>query len=460
MPKRVINRDSFAAEDRIAQNVALRTRRRVMWRFLPFLIFAYLLAYLDRANLSVAKLQMQGELGFTDQIVGFGAGVFFLGYFLLEIPGSLIVERWSARKWFARIMIGWGLVAGLTGLISMPLIGTSWFTGLSTRHQFYLARFLLGAAEAGFFPGVIVFLSHWFRFEDRTRAKAWFMMTQPLAIVVGIPLSRWILENVHGYGLAGWRWVFILEGLPPIVVGVAALFYLTDRVHQARWLRPDEKQWLMAELAREESAKIAARRVRILDAFRDPQTALLIAVLFLVVTSNQGLLFFLPSITENLKGLSVAERTAMATAPYLFSIAGILLNGFWSSRTGDRRWHTAGPILATSAVLACLVLSSSNIALMIPLLCILGLTMQAWLPVFWTLPTIFLGQSAAAAAIGTINSFGNLGGFAGPYMFGYLRTATGHYKSGLWFITGCMLLSGLLATRIRVERLNKSNETT
>lgn len=455
MAKRAINTDSFAAENRIAHNVALRTRRRVMWRFLPFLIFAYLLAYLDRANLSIAKLQMQGDLGFTDQIIGFGAGVFFLGYFLLEIPGSLIVERWSARKWFARIMIGWGLVAGLTGLIGMP-----WFTAFSTRHQFYLARFLLGAAEAGFFPGVIVFLSHWFRFEDRARAKAWFMMTQPLAIVVGVPLSRWILENVHEHGLHGWRWVFILEGLPPIVFGVAALFYLTDRVHQSRWLRPAEKQWLMAELAREDRAKIAAGRVRIFDAFRDPQTALLVAVLFLVVTSNQALLFFLPSITENLKELSVTTRTAMATTPYLFSIAGILLNGYLSSRTGERRWHTAGPILATSAVLACLILARSNVALMIAFLCLLGLIMQAWLPVFWTLPTAFLGQSAAAAAIGTINSFGNLGGFVGPYIFGYLRTVTGHYESGLWFITGCMLLSGLLATRIRVERLNKNNETT
>lgn len=426
-----------------------------MRRFLPFLIFAYLLAYLDRANLSVAKLQMQGELRFTDQIIGFGAGVFFLGYFLLEIPGGLIVERWSARKWFARIMIGWGLVATLTGLIGMP-----WFTGLSTRHQFYLARFLLGAAEAGFFPGVIVYLSHWFRIEDRTRAKAWFMMTQPLSIVVGIPLSRWILENAHGHGLSGWRWVFIFEGLPPIVLGLAALFYLTDRVHQAGWLRPDEKQWLMAELAQEECAKIAAGRIRILSAFRDRQTALLVAILFLVVTSNQALLFFLPSITENLRGLSIAARTAMATAPYLFSIAGILLNGFLSSRTGERRWHTAGPMLATSAIFACLILSSSNVVLMILLLCLLGLTLQAWLPVFWTLPTIFLGQYAAAVAIGTINAFGNLGGFVGPYIFGYLRAVTGRYKSGLWFITACMLLSGLLSTRICVRELSKSDETT
>jgi len=434
----------------LVEDIAFRTRRRVMRRFLPFLILTYLLAYLDRANLSVAKLQMQGELDFTDAVVGFGAGVFFLGYFLLEVPGSLIVERWSARKWFARIMMSWGVIAALTGLIGMlPLVH------ISSRGQFYAARFLLGAAEAGFFPGVIVYLSHWFRYADRTRAKAWFMMTQPLAIVVGTPVSRWILENAHAHGLPGWRWVFILEGLPPIFMGAVALFYLTDRVQQARWLHPDEKQWLIGELAREEREKIARGRVRILDAFRQPQTALLIVILFLVITSNQALLFFLPSITENLKGLTVAARTAAATAPYVFSVAGILVNGFWSSRTGERRWHTAGPMLATSVVLACVIFAGSNVPLMIVLLCVLGLTFQAWLPVFWTFPTAFLGQSAAAAAIGTINSVGNLGGFVGPYMFGHLRTVTGRYEAGLWLSAGCMLLAGLLASQIRVECKHK-----
>lgn len=423
-----------------------------MRRFLPFLIVAYLLAYLDRANLGVAKLQMQGDLHFTDQTVGFGAGIFFIGYFLLEIPGSLIVERFSARKWFARIMIVWGLVAALTGFIGMPFL-----TSLGNRQQFYLARFLLGAAEAGFFPGVIVYLSHWFRYEDRTRAKSWFMMTQPLAIVVGTPLSRWIMENVHGHGLPGWRWVFFLEGAPSIILGIIALFYLTDRVHQARWLREDEREWLTAELAREELEKIAAGRVRILDAFRQPQTALLMAVLFLIVTSNQALLFFLPSITDNLKSISITGRTAIAAVPYLFSIVGILLNGFLSSRSGERRWHTAGPILATSVALIALILAGPHVGLMVALLCAVGFTFQAWLPVFWTLPTAFLGQAAAAAAIGTINSFGNLGGFAGPYLFGYLKTVTGRYETGLWFLAGCMLMAGLLATQIRVERAQNNN---
>jgi MFS transporter, ACS family, tartrate transporter len=411
---------------------------------MPFLIVVYLLAYIDRANVGIAKLQMQGELGFTDATIGFGAGIFFVGYFLLEIPGSLIVERFSARKWFARIMISWGLVAAVTGFIATP-------------RQFYWARFFLGAAEAGFFPGVIVYLSHWFRYEDRTRAKSWFMMTQPLSVVVGTPISRWILENIHWQRLSGWRWVFLLEGVPSILLGIVALFYLTDRVHEARWLPDDEKRWLLAELKKEEDQKRAAGRVGILDAFRHPQTPLLIVVFFLIVTGNQAILFFLPSITDNMKGISITWRTVVTVLPYLCSIAGILVNGYSSSRTGERRWHTAIPILLTSVALGSAILAGDRLGLVIAFFCLVGFCFQAYLPVFWTLPTAFLGKAAAATAIGTINSFGNLGGFVGPYIFGYLKTSTGRYETGLWFLTGCMLVSGLLATRIRVDKNNAKN---
>lgn len=411
---------------------------------MPFLIIVYLLAYIDRANLGIAKLQMQGDLGFNDATIGLGAGIFFFGYFLLEVPGSLIVERFSARKWFARIMISWGFVAALTSLIATP-------------RQFYFARFFLGAAEAGFFPGVIVYLSHWFRYEDRTRAKSWFMMTQPLSIIVGTPLSRWILENIHWQGVHGWRWVFVLEGVPSIIFGVIALFYLTDRPQQARWLPDDEKRWLLAELKKEEELKTAAGRVHILDAFRHRQTLILIAIYFLIVTGNQAILFFLPSITNGMKGLSVTWSTIAAMLPYMFSVAGIMLNGYSSSRTGERRWHTAIPILLTSASLALSILSGDHIALVIAFFCLVGFSFQAYLPVLWTLPTAFLGKAAAATAIGTINSFGNLGGFVGPYIFGYLKTATGRYDSGLWFLTGCMLVAGLLATRLRIEKTNAQN---
>ncbi len=409
-----------------------------MWRLMPFLIFAYLLAYIDRANLGVAKLQMQTDLGFNDAIIGLGAGIFFIGYFLLEIPGSLIVERSSARKWFARIMITWGLVAALTGFIT-------------SANQFHVARFLLGTAEAGFFPGVIVYLSHWFQYEERTRAKSWFMMTQPLAVVIGTPVSRWILENVHWQGWPGWRWVFVLEGIPAVLLGVVAFYYLTDRPKQARWLPDDEKRWLLDELKIEEEHKTAAGRVRILDAFRHRQTLLLMVVFFLIVTCNQGILFFLPSITDGMKGISVTAKTFVAILPYLCSIIGILVNGYWSSRTGERRWHTAAPILLTAASLAGAVLSQGHLGWTILFYCLIGFSFQAYLPVLWTLPTAYLGKSAAAVAIGTINSVGNLGGFAGPYLFGHLKTLTGSFSASLWFVTGCMLLSGLLATLIRVE---------
>jgi MFS family permease len=383
------------------KSIAERTRRRVTLRLMPFLIVAYLLAYMDRANVGIAKLQMQSDLRFGNATIGLGAGIFFLGYFLLEVPGSLIVEGWSARKWFARIMISWGFIAALTSFVTKP-----W--------EFYICRFLLGAAEAGFFPGVIVYLSHWFRYEDRTRAKSWFMITQPLSVIVGTPLSRWILETVHWHGLHGWRWVFILEGIPSVFFGMVVLFYLPDRVPDARWLTYPQKAWLTRELAEEARERSAAGRTHIIDAFRQWQTLLLAAVLFLVVAGNQAILFFLPSIVESMKTLSIGWRTLVAVLPYVCSIAGILANGYSSNRTRERRWHTAIPILMAATALSLSILASDHLALVIALLSLLGFTFQAYLPPFWTLPTAYLGSSAAATAIGAINSIGNLGGFAGP----------------------------------------------
>jgi ACS family tartrate transporter-like MFS transporter len=443
-----------SAVNDVAANGCLadRTRRRVTWRLIPYLMFIYLLAYLDRSNLGVAKLQMQRDLGFSDAIVGFGAGIFFLGYLALDLPGSLIVERWSARKWITRIMVSWGIVAALMGLI-----GTRLFGSIQTVHQFYGLRLLLGISEAGFFPGVIVYLSHWFRAEDRPRAKAYFMITQPLAVALGIPLSRWILENVNWGGLPGWRWVFLLEGLPPVLMGFVTLKYLTDRPTQARWLPEDEKRWLTGELKSEEAAKVSMGRVRVRDALRNPQTFLLIAVFFLIVTGNQALIFFLPSITDNLKDMPVTIRTAAAGMPYACSALGIFLNGMWAHRTGALRWHTAIPMLATGISLGLAVLASDRAWLMIAFFCLAGFTSQAYLPAFFTVPTMLLGKSAAATAIGLI-CLGNLGGFAGPWLFGYLKTATGNYLTGLWVLSGCMLVAGTLATQIRIGRIQNTHE--
>jgi ACS family tartrate transporter-like MFS transporter len=417
--------------------LAAQTRGKVTRRLLPFLLVLYFFAYIDRANIGIAKLGMQRELGFTDEVIGLGAGIFFLGYFLLEIPGTLIVERWSARIWIGRIMISWGIVATLTGFVQ-------------TAAQFYWLRFALGTAEAGFFPGIIVYLSHWYRHDDRARAKSFFMVAQPISQAIGLPLSRVILEHVHWGGLAGWRWVFILEGLPSIVLGLVTLSYLTDWPRDAQWLRDDERQWLAAEIEQERTAKEAAGRTSGWGALRDPQIVLLVVIYFFVVAGNQSLIFFLPSITDALPSLSIAMRTFVTMLPYLCGFCGILLNGHLASRAKDRRWFTAGPMLLTAAALAGAVASTGHTALVVLFFCLAGFTAQAYLPVFWTLPSTLLAKSGAAVAIGLINSIGNLGGLAGPYLFGWLKTATGDFAIGLWCLVGFLAIAGVLATRVRI----------
>lgn len=425
-------------------DIESRTRRRVTRRLLPYLMLVYLLAYVDRANLSVAKLQMQTELGFSDAVIGFGAGIFFLGYMLLEIPGGLIVERWSARKWIARIMVSWGIVATLCGFLGMPLFGH-----IPPVKQFYGMRLLLGAAEAGFFPGVIVYLSHWFRAEDRTRAKAYFMMTQPLALLLSVPFSRWLMETIHPWGLSGWRWLFILEGLPSIVMGIVTLFYLDDRPHQARWLPGDEKAWLTTTLQAERDAKAQAGKLGIRDILREPQILLLTLVYFLIVASNQGFVFFFPTLVERYGNIPAAWRTAVTGLPYFFGVIGIFLAGFSAHRYREQRWHTAAPMLLNALALALLIFSGNNLWLGLLSYSLIGFTLLSYLPALWTIPTLLLGGSAAAVAVGLINSVGNVGGFAGPSIFGWLRSATGSFETSIWVLVGITLVAGLFALLLR-----------
>jgi ACS family tartrate transporter-like MFS transporter len=417
--------------------LAEQTRRRVTQRLMPFLLLLYFFAFIDRTNVGIAKLGMQRELGFTDEVIGLGAGIFFLGYFLLEIPGTLIVERWSARIWIGRIMITWGVVATMMGFIQSAT-------------QFYWLRFALGAAEAGFFPGIIVYLSHWYRYGDRSRAKSFFLIGQPIAQVLGLPVSRLIMEHAQWGGVAGWRWVFILEGIPSIILGIITLCYLTDWPRDAKWLPDDQKEWLTAELERERAVKEAAGRSSIWSGFRNPQILLLVAVYFFVVAGNQSLIFFLPSITEAMSSMSVTTRTVITMLPYVCGFFGILANGHLAAHTAERRWHTAVPILITAVALAAAVLATGHVVAVVVFFCIAGFTAQAYLPAFWTLPTALLTKSGAAVAIGLINSVGNLGGLFGPYVFGYLKTNTGNFETGLWFLVACLLIAGLLAARIRL----------
>ncbi len=442
--------DSLSAQTVSSNAVADRARKRITWRLMPFLLLLYFIAFIDRTNVGVAKLQMQGELGFSDAIIGFGAGIFFIGYFILEIPGTLIVERWSARKWIARIMISWGIIAAAMGLIGLPQFGF-----LTPKQQFYSLRFILGLAEAGFFPGIVVYLSHWFRYADRAKAKSQFMIGLPIASVIGLPLSQWIMRNITWNGWSGWRWIFILEGLPSIILGVITLFYLTDWPHEAKWLPEDERKWITDELEKEKREKNQGAdhhdlKQSLRAAFTHPQIILLAVIYFFMVTGYYGLTFFLPSITALLKNTSTVTQTLISMMPYIFGFIAMLWCGASSDRTGERRWHTALPMIIAAIGMALSIAAGDNLALVITFFALAGAGAHAYLPILWTWPTAFLTQSAAAAAVGLINSVGNLGGFAGPYAVGWLKDKTGSFVAGMSFIVVSILIAGLLATRLRM----------
>ena len=410
-------------------------RRRITRRLLPYLFVLYIIAFLDRVNISYAALEMTKDLGFTAEVMGFGGGIFFLGYFLLEIPGCLIVEKWSARGWIARIMISWGILAVLMGFVH-------------TATQFYLVRFLLGAAEAGFFPGIIVYLGHWFRYQDRAKAIAMFMAAIPIANIIGSPVSGLIL-GVDWLGMPGWRWIFILEGLPAVVLGIVTIFYLTDRPHQAKWLTPDECNWITTELEQEKRAQQALHSYSLWEALRHREVILLVLAYFCAVTSGYGFILWLPTMVKRASGLPNLAVTFISALPYCVGLLSMLLLGWSSDRTRERRYHTAVPIIAISVGLLFSAVLQNNVVLMVGMLCLAAAGLNGYLPVFWSLPSKFLTGSVAAVAIGLINSVGNLGGFVGPYVVGYLDTATNSFFGGLLYLSLSALISAGLILLLR-----------
>jgi MFS transporter, ACS family, tartrate transporter len=418
-----------------SENLGNRARRRIALRLLPFAFLMYVVCYVDRANLSFANLRMSADLGFSDRIYGLGAGMFFLGYVLFEIPGAIIVERWSARKWMARIMLTWGLVTIVTAFIQ-------------TARQFYAARFFLGAAEASFFPGMIVYLTHWFRASDRGKAIASFFAAIPSASVVGSLVASWLLK-VHWSGIAGWRWIFVVEGIPPIILGVVALFYLTDRPQQARWLPVDERTWIMRELEAELRAKKNARQYTIWQVFRDKQVLLLILPIFLTLVGSQSALFWIPTFLKRISGLSGQQVALWVALPGFAGIAALLLNGWHSDRRGERRWHAAVPVLF-AGVSYSLVAFAHSFPVAVGLL-IAGGCFYAFYPAFWSMPSGFLSESAAAACFGLINSIGHVGGFIGPSVVGYLNDWTKSMSAGFLFIGASYLLAGSVVSAIRIR---------
>jgi MFS transporter, ACS family, tartrate transporter len=420
-----------------AGELAGQTRRKISRRILPYLFVLYIVAYLDRANVAFAKLPMTADLRFSESVFGFGAGIFFLGYLLLEIPGALIVERWSARKWIARILVTWGLCTVLVGFVRTP-------------NQFYLARFLLGTAEAGFYPGVIIYLTHWFAPRDRARAMAGFVVAIPVALALGAPVSAAILQ-IDWFGLAGWRWIFILQGLPAIVLGFVTPWYLTDHPREAQWLEPAEREWISGELDAERQRKREAGHTAMWRALREPNVLLLALALSIGNIGAYAFVFWLPTTIRRASGMPVALSTVSSMLPFIFGLVSIVLCGRSSDRTGERKLHAAIPLVAAGVFFALSAVPGQPFALVLLWLCLTAAGVYAFPPPFWVLPTITLGESAAALGIGTINAIGNLGGFIGPTVVGYLLSRDWPYQVGMSFLAACFAISGglLLAVRTR-----------
>ena len=410
-----------------ASEFASPTRRHIAVRLLPFLFILYITNYLDRTSVAYAAIGMSRDLGFSDRVFGMGAGIFFISYVALQIPGALLVERWSARRMISATMIAWGSLTALTALVHTP-------------GQLYFARFVLGAAEAGFFPGVIVYLSHWFAREDRAKATSNFMAAIPLSFVIGSPIAGWILGH-KWFAVEGWRWLFVMEGMPAILLGAVAFFFLTDWPGEAAWLTPEHREWIDQKL--QEEKQIAVRAITIGQALKSRAILLLAAVTFLNYFVFYSFAFWFPTMLKRQSGLSDLRVGLLGAIPYLATFAVMQVNGWHSDRQRERHWHSAFPMFIAAVGLLGLITQPRSIALSVIFFSMAGMA-AAYLPTFWAIPTEILSQSAAAASVGMINALGSIAGFAGPYLFGYLHTRTGSFSYGLAVMVLSAIGGGLL----------------
>jgi ACS family tartrate transporter-like MFS transporter len=413
---------------------------RVARRLLPFLFLLYVVNILDRVNVGFAKLQMLDDLGLGEDVYALGAGIFYVGYLAFEVPSNLILSRIGARRWLARILISWGLIT-----CAMMAVAGPW--------GFCLLRVLLGVAEAGFFPGVILYLTYWFPARARARAVALFMAASPVTGAVGGPLSGAVLQFMDGVaGLRGWQWLFLLEGAPAVALGFVVLRYLTDRPEQARWLAPQERDWLALQLAREEKGRGAGHARPLLGVLTEPRVWLLILLYFTVAAGSNAMGFYLPTILKDrIAGASKFQIGLLTAVPNVCAMLCMVLNGAHSDRTGERRWHVALPAFLAAAGWAWSAAAGSPAPSLVALTLVQVGTMSM-LPAFWSLSTALLSSGAAAGGIALINSVGNLGGFAGPNILGQLQAATGRFTGGLLALALLTALGGVLALRVRNAR--------
>jgi ACS family tartrate transporter-like MFS transporter len=411
------------------QAIERRTIAKVSWRLLPLVALAYCIAYVDRSNISFAALTMNKDLGFSAYIYGWGAGIFFFGYFLFEIPSNLILEKIGARIWIARIMITWGIISGLTALV----------TGATS---FLIIRFLLGAAEAGFFPGMILYLTYWFPNEYRGRVISTLFIAQPVANAVASIASAAILEMDGVLGIRGWQWIFIIEALPAVLLGLVILRIMTDRPAHAEWLAPEERDWLQARIDGENRQVESAGRMTLMRALGDPRVMALSMIYFMSVTANYGIVFFMPQIIKGI-GLSNMMTGLLSSLPYIVGTIGLLAWGWSSDRHNERRWHliTASTVGAIGLAFAAWS-GASYWALLGMSAATAGIYGSR--AAFWPMPSIFLTGTAAAGAIAMINAVGNLGGYVGPFVVGWIRDSTKSFEAGLYFLAACSLMAAVI----------------
>src|SRR6201990_1241584 len=417
---------------------------KVMWRLIPFLIVCYFVAYLDRVNVGFAKLHMNQALGFSEAAFGLGAGLFFIGYFLFEVPSNIFLEKVGARVWIARIMITWGIASASFAFI--PSISGA--TGLSKESVVSTVRLLLGACEAGFFPGIIFYLTLWFPAVYRARVISFFMLAIPISSIVGAPISGMLL-NVSGWGLEGWQWLFILEALPSVLVGLCVLFYLTDFPRQARWLQADEIAWLEDVQATEKRNKEKVEHLSLFQALTDARILLCALVYFCLNAASYGVAFFLPTIIKDF-GVSDTQTGLLAALPFIFGGIGMVLLGRHSDRTMERKGHVAVALLMAAIGIGLSGLVSNPVIVM-ALLCFAQIGVSAMPAMFWPLPASILTGASAAAGIAAINSLGNLSGFAGPFAMGYLKDLTGNFTAGMLRLAGCSIVGAAVALSLRID---------
>lgn len=416
-----------------------KVMKAVTWRLMPFLVLLYLVAYVDRSNVGFAKLTLQDELGLSNAAFTFGQVAFFVAYAVFEVPSNVYLERFGARRWFTRIMVTWGLVTVLT-----MLVANSW--------QFYLARFLLGAAEAGFYPGVLYYLTKWYPYRYRARVVGWFMMAQPLAFIVGNPFMGW-LDGLDGtFGLEGWQWIFLATGAPAVLLGVVTLCWLPDGPGGVRWLKPEARTWLTGELDREAEA-LGRDHGSPLQALRDKRVLWMSLFFLCFPLGAYGLSFWLPTIVDGFGGLSSTATGFVTAIPYLFVAAGLWAVPKLADRSGSRYPWIAGMSALGAVGLAASALVDNHV-LQIALMSVAALGIYSAQPVMWSLPSRFLSGVQAASGIAMINAVGNLGGGFGPMGIGAIVDRTGSTMSGLWFLVAAMVVAavGTLGIRRVVER--------